>query len=62
MTTIAQLAAYLATLPQDAEVMVLQTVSKNWEVWAEWQHLELGDCTDNMHMNSDNTILYLGDD
>lgn len=61
MTTVAQLATYLATLPQDAEVMVLEEYTRHWETSTRWVTLELGDCTDTMMQSSDGRTVYLGD-
>lgn len=62
MTTIAQLAAYLATLPQDAEVRVLEEVTSGYSTYASWTDLVLDGWSDSVWYNDHNNTVYLGKD
>lgn len=60
MTTIAQLAAYLATLPQDAEVEVLREHDGNWSVYTGFEELDMCEYSNNMEYSEHTKTLYLG--
>lgn len=60
MTTIAQLAAYLATLPQDADVEVLCEKDGSWSTYTTWEDVEMGDYSNNMEYQDGTKTLYLG--
>lgn len=60
MTTIAQLSAYLATLPQDATVEVLEERDGSWTMYTTWAELDVVDYSKNMVFTDYTNTLYLG--
>lgn len=52
MTTVKQLREFLATLPDDTEVRVLETITRNWETYTKFVPLELPEKADHPFTNN----------